>query len=102
MENERIEVANYMIKSTDSIQTIANLFQTTPKVLIQLNGNQPLIIKANRLIKVPLLPHLNQHVVKSDETIQDLLIRFKLTPEELLMLNEDLQLAPGQVIKLKP
>lgn len=53
MENERIEVANYMIKSTDSIQTIANLFQTTPKVLIQLNGNQPLIIKANRQIKVP-------------------------------------------------
>lgn len=99
--DKRIELATYVIKPTDSIKTIANLFQTTPKELMQLNGNQPLIIKAHRQIKVPLLPSLNQHVVKSDETIQDLLIRFKLTPEQLLALNEDLFLAPGQVIKLK-
>lgn len=96
-----IKVATYVIKPDDSIKSIANLFQTTPKELMQLNGNRPLIIQANHQIKVPLLPHLNLHVVQSDETIQDLLIRFKLTPSELVSLNEDLHLTPGQIVRIK-
>ncbi len=101
MTSKKFEVVTYVIKPNDTIKSIADLFQTTPKELIKLNGNCPLIIKAQNSIKVPLLPQSNQHFVRSDETIQDLLIRFKLSPNELLSLNDDIKLAPGQIIRLK-
>lgn len=101
MKHEKFEVVTYVIQPNDTIKSIANQFQTTPSELIKLNGNRPLIIKAQHSIKVPLLPQSNQYFIRSDETIQDLLIRFKLSPYELLALNDDLRLAPGQIIKLK-
>lgn len=91
----------YLIQADDTIKTIASKFQTTPQQLIQLNGNKPLIVQANRKIKVPLPSNPKVHVVTEGESVQDLLIRFKLSPDELISLNQDLFLQPGQLITIE-
>lgn len=101
MKNASIQTTTYVIKPGDTIKSISTLFQISPKDLLEVNGNVPLIMKPNRTIQVPIESNPNLHVVRTGETLQDLLIRFKLMPDELLSLNDDLLLSPGQVIQIK-
>lgn len=102
MKNLRKKTTTYKIQPGDTIKSIATLFQISPKELLEINGNIPLIMKPNRTIQVPLHSNPNLHVIRPGETLQDLVIRFKLMPDELLSLNDDLLLSPGQVIRIRP
>ncbi len=101
MKLPTLTTTTYLMQADDTIKTIASKFQTTPQQLIQLNGNKPLMIQANRQIKVPLPSNPKLHVVTKGESIQDLLIRFKLSPDELISLNQDLFLQSGQLITVE-
>lgn len=101
MNSPNIPTSTYVIKHGDTMKSISTLFNISPKLLIELNGNTPLIMKPNRSIKVPLHSNPNLHVVRPGETLQDLLIRFKLMPNQLISLNDELLLSPGQVIQIK-
>ena len=102
MKNHSIKTATYVIQPGDTIKSISTLFQISPKELLEVNGNIPLIMKPTRTIQVPIHSNPTLHIVRPGETLQDLVIRFKLAPDELLSLNDDLLLSPGQIIRIRP
>ena len=102
MKAHPLATTRYLIQPGDTIKTIATQFDTTPIVLMKLNGNKPLIIQPKQFLIVPLPLNKKTHVVAEGESLQDLLVRFKLTPDEIIYLNQDLFLQPGQLITIEP
>ncbi|HAX72135.1 MAG TPA: hypothetical protein DCY20_01285 [Firmicutes bacterium] len=99
MSKDRETTATYVIQPGDTIKIIAEAFHTTPTDLILLNGNKPMVIKADNEITVPLDAPVGYsiYIIKPGEDIVEIATHHGVTLEELRALNGDV-LAPGHPI----
>ena len=80
----------YVIEQGDTIESIAQKFNTTPQVIYDLNTFSPIsIIEVGKSIVVPnsKIPAFDYYTVKKGDTIYSISKMFNITPEIFANLN---------------
>lgn len=108
--------STYIVKSGDTLSSIANKLHTTVDELVQLNDiSNPNLIYPGEILKIPSVKrgpsksvsnkqYIKTYTVRSGDTLYGIARRFNTTVEKLIELNglsnPDL-IYPGQVLKLE-
>lgn len=91
----------YMVKDGDTLESIANIFKTTPEVIKQINNNTDIVV--NKIIKVPKCNSKNfdYYIVDKGDTLYEIASNNNIDPTLLAQLNGiniDDYIYPNQVL----
>ena len=91
----------YTVEDNDSIEIVANKYNTTPRIISSLNG-----LKDNEYIYVGetlLVPKQTTklYLTKEGDTLNDIFDKFGLSIEEMNSMNKNIYLLPDQLITYK-
>lgn len=88
----------YTVKKGDNLYDIAKLYNTTPEILAQINGQEPKdYIYEGQTLLVPK-NNISLYITKTGDTIEDVASFFKTISTDVLYSNNNIYLLPGQLI----
>ena len=103
--SEVVLVNEYIVKSGDSLYSIANKYNTTVNELKSLNNLSNNTLSIGQVLKLPKVDEIvtvNEYIVKSGDSLYSIANKYNTTVNELKSLNNlsNNTLSIGQVLKL--
>lgn len=88
----------YTVKKGDNLYDIAKIYDTTPDILAQINGqNLDDYIYEGQTLLVPK-NNISLYITKTGDTIEDVATFFNTVTTDVLYSNNNIYLLPGQLI----
>lgn len=88
----------YTVKKGDNLYDIAKIYDTTPDILAQINGqNLDDYIYEGQTLLVPK-NNISLYITKTGDTIEDVATFFNTATTDVLYSNNNIYLLPGQLI----
>ena len=93
---------SYIVKSGDSLYSIARNYDTTVSDIIRLNNLTTTVLNIGQILEIPSNTSQNTYIVKAGDTLYGIAQRNKITVDELKRLNNlaSNTLSIGQELKL--